>query len=84
MRDAARHFLKSFEALSDAAQREVLEELFRRAAEHPYSFSSKKGLSRAAGEPRQKSLLGLAGSGKGLWGRDSAKTLRKLRDETER
>ena len=37
-----------------------------------------------AGRPRQRSLLGLAGSGKGLWGKDSAKTLRKLRDEWDR
>jgi prevent-host-death family protein len=37
-----------------------------------------------AERPRQMSLLGLAGSGKGLWGRDSAKTLRKLRDEWDR
>ncbi len=41
-------------------------------------------VERTAGAPRQKSLLGLAGSGKGLWGRNSAKTLRKLRDEWER
>jgi antitoxin (DNA-binding transcriptional repressor) of toxin-antitoxin stability system len=33
---------------------------------------------------RQKSLLVLAGSGKGLWSKDSAKTLRKLRDEWDR
>ncbi len=33
---------------------------------------------------RQKSLLPLAGSGKGLWGKDSRKTLRKLRDEWDR
>ena len=38
----------------------------------------------AAGRLRQMSLLGLAGSGKGLWGRDSAKTMRKLRDEWDR
>jgi prevent-host-death family protein len=38
----------------------------------------------AAGRPRQKSLLGLAGSGKGLWGRKSTKTLRRLRDEWDR
>jgi prevent-host-death family protein len=41
-------------------------------------------VGRAAGRPRQMSLLGLAGSGKGLWGRDSAKTLRKLRGEWDR
>jgi prevent-host-death family protein len=33
---------------------------------------------------RQKSLLGLAGSGKGLWGETSAKALRRLRDEWQR
>jgi antitoxin (DNA-binding transcriptional repressor) of toxin-antitoxin stability system len=33
---------------------------------------------------RQKSLLGPAGSGKGLWGKDSTKTLRRLREEWQR
>lgn len=33
---------------------------------------------------RQKSLLPLAGSGKGLWGKDARKTLHKLRDEWDR
>jgi prevent-host-death family protein len=41
-------------------------------------------VGRTADRPRQLSLLGLAGSGKGLWGRDSAKTLRKLRGEWDR
>jgi len=41
-------------------------------------------VDRRAGLPRQMSLLGLAGSGKGLWGKDSTKTLRKLRDEWDR
>jgi len=35
-------------------------------------------------ETRQKSLLPLAGTGKGMWGRNSTQTLRKLRDEWER
>lgn len=30
---------------------------------------------------RQQPLLPMAGSGKGLWGKSSARTLRKLRDE---
>jgi len=30
---------------------------------------------------RQKALTALAGSGKGLWGRSSTRTLRRLRDE---
>jgi len=33
---------------------------------------------------RQHSLLPLAGSGRGLWGKDSARTMRKLRDEWSR
>ncbi len=33
---------------------------------------------------RQEPLLPLAGSGQGLWGKDSARTLRGLRDEWER
>ena len=38
MGDAARHLLKSFDALSEADRREVLEQLLRRAAELPYRF----------------------------------------------
>lgn len=41
-------------------------------------------IERAAGAKRQKSLAGLAGSGKGLWGGDSTRTLRRLRDEWRR
>jgi hypothetical protein len=48
MGDAARHLLKSFEALSETEQREVLEQLLRRAAEQPYSFPSGEELVRAA------------------------------------
>lgn len=33
---------------------------------------------------RQRSLLPLAGTGRGLWGRDSRPALRKLRDEWSR
>jgi len=33
---------------------------------------------------RQQSLLPLAGSGKGLWGKNSTRTLQKLRDEWSR
>jgi antitoxin (DNA-binding transcriptional repressor) of toxin-antitoxin stability system len=41
-------------------------------------------LDRARLAARQRSLLPLAGSGKGLWGRNSTKTLRRLRDEWDR
>ena len=51
---------------------------------HGRSIAAIVPVERAGSGSRQKSLLGLAGSGKGLWGRNSAKTLRKLRDEWER
>lgn len=38
----------------------------------------------AATRARPISLLSLAGSGKGLWGPDSAKTLARVRDEWTR
>ncbi len=37
-----------------------------------------------AAAARPASLLALAGSGKGLWGRDSSKTVSRLRDEWSR
>jgi prevent-host-death family protein len=40
------------------------------------------GTYEAAG--RQQPLMPVAGSGRGLWGRDSARTLRKLRTEWNR
>ena len=33
---------------------------------------------------RQQSLLPLKGSGRGLWGKDSTRTIRRLRDEWTR
>jgi prevent-host-death family protein len=33
---------------------------------------------------RQEPLIPVAGSGRGLWGKDSVRTLRKLRDEWSR
>ena len=33
---------------------------------------------------QQESLLPLAGTGRGLWGKDSKRTIRKLRDEWSR
>lgn len=54
MGDAARRVLKSFEALSEADRREVLEQLLRRAAELPYSFPSGEELLRAADQVFQE------------------------------
>lgn len=41
-------------------------------------------VAATAGGPRQKSLLGLAGSGRGLWGKDVARALRSLRNQWDR
>lgn len=51
---------------------------------HGRSIAAIVPVEEARGGSRQKSLLGLAGSGKGLWGKDSARTLRRLRDEWQR
>lgn len=54
MGDAARHLLKSFDALSEADRREVLEQLLRREAELPHSFPSDDELVRAADQVFQE------------------------------
>lgn len=51
---------------------------------HGRSIAAIVPVACAVGEPRQRSLVGLAGSGKGLWGKDSSRTLRRLRDERKR
>ncbi|MGH8705671.1 MAG: type II toxin-antitoxin system Phd/YefM family antitoxin [Burkholderiales bacterium] len=51
---------------------------------HGRSIAAIVPVDRATLGQRQKSLLGLAGSGKGLWGKDSSRTLRRLRDEWNR
>lgn len=51
---------------------------------HGRSIAAIVPIDRASGGPRQKSLLGLAGTAKGMWGRNSRRTLRKLRHEWTR
>jgi prevent-host-death family protein len=51
---------------------------------HGRSIAAIVPVERAGSGSRQKSLTGLAGSGKGLWGKDSTRTLRRLRDEWQR
>lgn len=51
---------------------------------HGRSIAAIVPVERAGDGPRQKSLLGLAGSGKGLWGKDSTGTLRRLREQWQR
>lgn len=49
---------------------------------HGRSIAAIVPVERAAAG--QKSLLALAGSGKGFWGKASTRTLRRLRDEWDR
>jgi len=51
---------------------------------HGRSIAAIVPVERAADGQRQKSLTALAGSGKGLWGKHSAKTVRRLRQEWDR
>lgn len=51
---------------------------------HGQAIAAIVPVERARLAVRQKSLLTLAGAGKGLWGRNSTKTLRRLRDEWDR
>lgn len=41
-------------------------------------------LDSYSASPRQRSLLAIAGTGPGLWGRNSGRTIAKLRDEWSR
>ena len=47
---------------------------------HGRSIAAIVPIEGMSGGQTQKTLMGLAGTGKGMWGRDSAKTLRRLRD----
>jgi prevent-host-death family protein len=51
---------------------------------HGRSIAAIVPVDRVTGGERQKSLVALVGSGKGMWGRDSARMLRRLRDEWDR
>jgi hypothetical protein len=54
MGEATRHMLKSFETLSEADRREVLEQLRRHASELTYSFPSDEELSHASDQVFQE------------------------------
>lgn len=54
MGDAARHLLQSFDTLSEADRREVLEQLLRRAAELPHPFPADDDLLHAADQVFQE------------------------------
>lgn len=41
-------------------------------------------LSKAEGGKRQLPIMSLAGTGRGLWGKDSRQTIKRLRDEWDR
>jgi prevent-host-death family protein len=72
--------------------RNQLPQLIAEAAEGRSTIITRHGRAVAALVPidayeaaaRQAPLTPAAGSGRGLWGRSSARTLRKLRDEWSR
>jgi prevent-host-death family protein len=51
---------------------------------HGRSIAAIVPIDRASARQEQKSLLPLAGSGTGLWGGASSKTLQRLREEWSR
>jgi prevent-host-death family protein len=69
--------------------RTLLPELLERAHRGQGSVITKRGkpyaevvpVGTSAGGKPTLAFLSLAGSGRGLWGRDSRKALRRLRDE---
>ena len=72
--------------------RNQLPSLLEDAAKGRTTIITRHGRSVAAlvpiegylGHPRQKGLIELIGSGKGLWGANSRRRLRQLRDEWSR
>jgi prevent-host-death family protein len=72
--------------------RNELPQLLKAAEKGQSTIITRRGRAIAALVPieaygaavRQQSLLPLAGSGRGLWGKDSGRTIRKLRDEWSR
>jgi prevent-host-death family protein len=72
--------------------RNHLPDLLEAAEEGRSTIITKRGRAVAALVPieaydaavRQQPLTPLSGSGRGLWGKDSARTLRKLREEWSR
>ena len=51
---------------------------------HGRSVAAIVPIDEAGPAARQRPLAPLAGSGRGLWGRDSARSLRRLREEWNR
>ena len=81
------------QAISKGAEeaRKQLPSILAAAAEGRTTLITRHGRAVAAVVPasaaqikKQPSLLGLAGSGKGMWGRSSVKAIAKLRDEWNR
>jgi prevent-host-death family protein len=75
--EAARKELPALLAQAEQGQTTII-------TRHGRSIAAITPVAGAAGAAAQKPLVALAGSGKGLWGRDSARSLRRLRDEWNR
>ena len=80
LRKGAEEARNQLPALLDAAERGRSTVITRRAV----PIAALVPIAAYSAAVRQQPLIPAAGSGRGLWGKDSARTLRKLRDEWSR
>jgi len=80
LRKGAEEARSQLPALLDAAERGRSTVITR----HGLPVAAIVPIAAYSAAVRQQPLMPVAGSGRGLWGKDSARTLRKLRDEWSR
>ena len=80
LRKGAEEARRQLPALLDAAERGQSTVITR----HGLPVAAIVPIAAYSAAVRQQPLIPVAGSGRGLWGKDSARTLRKLRDEWSR
>ena len=80
LRKGAEEARSQLPALLDAAERGRSTVITR----HGLPVAAIVPIAAYSAAVRQEPLIPVAGSGRGLWGKDSARTLRKLRDEWSR
>jgi prevent-host-death family protein len=80
LRKGAEEARNQLPALLDAAERGRSTVITR----HGLPVAALVPIAAYSAAVRQQPLIPVAGSGRGLWGKDSARTLRKLRDEWSR
>jgi len=80
LRKGAEEARNQLRALLDAAERGLSTVITR----HGLPVAAIVPIAAYSAAVRQQPLIRVAGSGRGLWGKDSARTLRKLREEWSR